>query len=165
MCTATYDASHAEQRTCGRICGVRLRRGLGPPPRLTTPPAPAASRPTRTRRTGIAGPIRGVVLHRDRYRCHLCTHRVRLDAPPGHPWSPALDHLVPYSKGGTDDPDNLRTAHAYCNGKRGAGPLPGMPYGPPPEAWPRRLRWAATYAPVLARARKTINGDPHATTP
>lgn len=30
-----------------------------------------------------------------------------------------VDHLIPKSKGGTDDWDNLRPAHRSCNGRRG----------------------------------------------
>lgn len=32
---------------------------------------------------------------------------------------PTLDHIQPRSKGGSDDPDNLRVAHFSCNGARG----------------------------------------------
>ncbi|WP_425564992.1 HNH endonuclease [Pseudolysinimonas kribbensis] len=31
-----------------------------------------------------------------------------------------VDHLLPRSMGGTDDPSNLATAHLSCNSSRGA---------------------------------------------
>lgn len=39
------------------------------------------------------------------------------------PGSESLQHLVPRSKGGTDDPDNLRPAHLRCNSALGARDL------------------------------------------
>jgi len=41
-----------------------------------------------------------------------------------------LDHVVPVTRGGDNDPANLRPAHRRCNTLKGAGP-------PPP---PRRVR-------------------------
>lgn len=41
--------------------------------------------------------------------CHLC----------GQPGADTLDHLVPLSKGGTNDPSNLRPAHRACNSRKG----------------------------------------------
>lgn len=39
----------------------------------------------------------------------------------GHPIDglPSADHVIPRSKGGTDDIENLRPAHARCNYARG----------------------------------------------
>ena len=41
--------------------------------------------------------------------CHLC----------GKSGADSLDHLVPYSWGGSNHPDNLRPAHLRCNSKKG----------------------------------------------
>lgn len=42
-----------------------------------------------------------------------------------------LDHVVPLSRGGTNDPENLRPAHRFCNTGRGAGrPLRPQPRQP-----------------------------------
>jgi 5-methylcytosine-specific restriction protein A len=41
------------------------------------------------------------------------------------------DHVVPVSRGGGNDPDNLRPAHRFCNTGRGAGrPLKARPRTP-----------------------------------
>lgn len=42
--------------------------------------------------------------------CHLC----------GRPGADTLDHIIPRSKGGTDELDNLMPAHKSCNSRRGA---------------------------------------------
>ena len=41
--------------------------------------------------------------------CHLCAR----------PGADTKDHLLPLSRGGTDDIENLRPAHRICNGRRG----------------------------------------------
>lgn len=55
---------------------------------------------------------------RDGNRCHLCLKAVPEKAWP-HPMSPSLDHVVPLSKGGTHDPDNVKLAHLECNTAKG----------------------------------------------
>lgn len=58
---------------------------------------------TRWRRT------RRYVLARDKGVCHLC----------GQGGADCVDHVVPRSKGGTDDLGNLKAAHATCNLRKG----------------------------------------------
>ena len=55
--------------------------------------------------------FRDLVLERDGYRCVYCgAQNVRFQ----------LDHVVPRSKGGSDDPSNLATACGPCNASKGA---------------------------------------------
>lgn len=35
-------------------------------------------------------------------------------------WAPSVDHLIPWSRGGTNDPDNLQLLHRVCNARKGA---------------------------------------------
>jgi hypothetical protein len=56
---------------------------------------------------------------RDGWVCWLCEGPIDPDAPTRSPASPTVDHVVPRSRGGTSDPDNLRLAHRRCNGARG----------------------------------------------
>lgn len=51
---------------------------------------------------------RFLVLRRDRYRCVFCGRGGRLE----------VDHIVPWSAGGSDEMDNLRTLCRDCNQDR-----------------------------------------------
>lgn len=62
---------------------------------------------------------RHTIYVRDSWSCHLCYGRVDVSVPPMNGRYPTLDHVVPKSLGGSDDPDNLRTAHRWCNSARG----------------------------------------------
>lgn len=58
---------------------------------------------------------------RDGWRCHLCGKKVDRRLPATHSRGPTIDHLVPISAGGIDDPSNVALAHKRCNLSRGAG--------------------------------------------
>lgn len=59
--------------------------------------------------------LRAAVLATWGLRCWLCG-----DDLDDQGWD--IDHVVPRSRGGSDDLSNLRPAHARCNRSRGAGP-------------------------------------------
>lgn len=67
------------------------------------------------------------VLARDNHVCGLCGFPVAVNRKFPHPLSPSLDHILPRSKGGSDDPANLQAAHLVCNISKGPrstrGPL------------------------------------------
>lgn len=63
-------------------------------------------------RTPIEPIVRLLVLKRDKYRCDWC---LGWDAP-GQPFH--LDHIVPWSAGGTDESSNLRLLCPTCNEQR-----------------------------------------------
>lgn len=78
------------------------------------------------KRFGSSGPwiapsVRLAVFERDAWTCQLCGEAVQPDANPQSDWYPSLDHIVPKSRGGAHSPENLRTAHRWCNSIRGAG--------------------------------------------
>jgi hypothetical protein len=66
----------------------------------------------RTRHTDEREPIcestRYFVFRRDRFRCVICGREGRLE----------VDHVIPWSAGGSDDMDNLRTLCHWCNTDR-----------------------------------------------
>lgn len=68
----------------------------------------------------IAHAERMAIYERDDWMCHLCGERVDADAEFNDDMAASLDHLVPRSLGGSDDPTNLKTAHRGCNTRRGA---------------------------------------------
>lgn len=55
--------------------------------------------------------------------CWLCGGAIDLAAPKKSTLGLTVDHVVPRSKGGTDDLCNLRPAHHRCNVKRQAKPV------------------------------------------
>ena len=59
------------------------------------------------------------VAERDRWVCWLCGGDVDAAAT-GTPWAASVDHVVPKSRGGSNDQTNLRLAHKRCNGRRGS---------------------------------------------
>lgn len=69
------------------------------------PPAPAGA----TWGGRKAQDLKAAVLIEYGTRCHLC----------GLPGATTPDHIIPRSKGGTNDIANLRPAHASCNYSRG----------------------------------------------
>lgn len=50
--------------------------------------------------------------------CHICHEPIDLALPRTHRFGLTVDHLMPVSKGGTDDITNLRPAHWICNIKK-----------------------------------------------
>ena len=59
------------------------------------------------------------VYRRDDYRCQICGGTVLVNAPPNHPRSPSVDHIIWLSKGGNHTLENLRTSHLHCNARAG----------------------------------------------
>lgn len=60
------------------------------------------------------------IYERDNWTCWLCGEAVDRDVDPRvHDRAPSLDHVIPRSRNGSHDDDNLRTAHRLCNTLRG----------------------------------------------
>ena len=55
--------------------------------------------------------------------CHLCGRSIDLSVPWPDPMSFVVDHVIPTSRGGSDDFDQRRPAHNRCNRTRSADPL------------------------------------------
>lgn len=69
---------------------------------------------TSRRRDRVPGRVRSAVLARDGRRCGICGGGIQ----PGEPVH--LDHIIPWSKGGSNDVGNLQPAHPRCNMRKGA---------------------------------------------
>ena len=63
--------------------------------------------------------LRLELYERDDWTCHICSEPVDRSGDPNGNRAPSLDHLVPRSLGGTDDPSNLKTACRSCNSRKG----------------------------------------------
>lgn len=70
---------------------------------------PEGIRPKLRYRAKISQPVRRLVFERDGYRCVTCGTSDDL----------TLDHIVPWSLGGSDTPDNLQTLCRVCNSRKG----------------------------------------------
>lgn len=60
--------------------------------------------------------LRALVIQTYGRTCHLCHMPIR--------GTVSIDHVIPRSKGGTDDLANCRPAHLKCNVRRGTKPVP-----------------------------------------
>ncbi len=80
-----------------------------------------ANRRRRARRLGlvVVRYRRLDIYERDGGRCHICKQAVPKDRF-------TLDHLIPWSQGGPDSPENVAVAHQSCNARRGPGRLPAQ---------------------------------------
>ena len=74
----------------------------------------------------------GRIAERDGWWCWLCGGGIDPTARPDSSMGPTVDHLVPRSRGGGNEPSNLRLAHKRCNVQRG-NHLPELEW---PRAWP-----------------------------
>ena len=68
--------------------------------------------------------LRRAVRRRDGDDCHLCGGLMLFSGYPLGPDFATLDRVVPGSKGGRYEIDNLKLAHRRCNVARGDDPLP-----------------------------------------
>lgn len=73
----------------------------------------------RNRSFGLSWLDRMALFARDSWTCQICSEPVDYAADYLSDWYPTIDHIVPRSKGGGDEVDNLRTAHRWCNSVRG----------------------------------------------
>jgi HNH endonuclease len=60
------------------------------------------------------------IFERDQWRCHLCRKPVDPDLPRTHRDGATIDHILPISLGGADEPSNVATAHWHYNHKKRA---------------------------------------------
>src|SRR5699024_12369836 len=95
-------------RGTSRFCSERCSRGYHKSKRGFSP-SPA---------------LRRAIYERDNWTCQLCLEPVEVtESDEYNPWAPSLDHIVPQSHTLVPDhsPENLRTAHLWCNSIRGDG--------------------------------------------
>lgn len=69
---------------------------------------------------------------REESTCWICGEPVDKAISGRDPDGPTVDHVKPRSRGGTNQRDNLRLAHARCNAARRAGITRARPATPHP---------------------------------
>lgn len=77
----------------------------------------------RRRSFGLSWLDRMDLFARDEWLCQLCFRPVDYTADMLSNMYPSLDHIIPRSKGGSDDPSNLQLAHRICNSIRRDRPV------------------------------------------
>lgn len=100
----------AERKFCSLRCAT-LAQGGDP-----DNPGPRDSRP----RNWISEEDRRAVFEKAGWCCAICETAMRPDFGYLHDLYPTLDHILPRSRGGSDDPSNLQPAHRICNLRKGA---------------------------------------------
>ena len=101
-------------RECKR-CGKAMRRS-----RDGTPGMCADCKWRHGYKLNISKSDRLTIYDRDNWTCGICCEPVDPDLHSNDVWGATLDHIVPRSLGGPDEPSNLRLAHRRCNSVRGA---------------------------------------------
>lgn len=76
--------------------------------------------------------------------CWLCGQPIDMQASRRAPLGLSIDHVIPRSKGGSDDIDNLRPAHLQCNCKRQDKPAAALRSR---RAWSGSGQWPGLSAP------------------
>lgn len=76
----------------------------------------------------VARSVRLSIFEAAGWKCELCESLTRPEEDYNHPRYPTLDHVVPRSRGGSDDVSNLRLACRQCNVLRGSNEdwVPGV---------------------------------------
>lgn len=90
-------------------CGKSIFR-----PRVEEPMC-VPCRARNKRAVWVPANTRRAIYERDNWTCGICSESVESGLPNSSAWQATLDHIIPRSLGGSDDPSNLRLAHRWCN--------------------------------------------------
>jgi hypothetical protein len=93
----------------------------------------------------VSKTLRRKVAEAARHRCGYCLTSQRVSGAQMH-----IEHIVPLSRGGSSDEDNLWLAYAWCNGYKGiqthaVDPSTGKQialFNPRTQVWSDHFRWS-----------------------
>ena len=126
-CNLVFSPCMTKQRCCserhGKLLANRESRADGrqPPPSWTPARKERWKRREAAKRAASTGRpvIREAIGDRDGWVCYLCEQPIDRALVWPDTESATTDHVVPLSKGGEHDPDNVRITHARCNSAKG----------------------------------------------
>lgn len=101
-----------EQFTAKAVTGARQ-------PEFCSKKCMSAAQKARRGRFDIPPPRRRAIYDRDEWTCQLCGDPVEDGLSFADLWAATLDHIIPRSRGGSDDDNNLQLAHRWCNSVKG----------------------------------------------
>lgn len=79
--------------------------------------------------------------------CHYCGKKLRREQA-------TVDHVIPKSKGGSNNSSNFVLSCAPCNTSKGSGEAPGAPHvSPKPPAYEEKFKAACLQTTSLSKAR------------
>jgi 5-methylcytosine-specific restriction endonuclease McrA len=82
--------------------------------------AKSVRRKARLRGARVGEPVSlWTIYERDAGRCGICLERVDRSVRWPNQAAASLDHIIPISRGGTDEAGNLQLAHLRCNLSKG----------------------------------------------
>lgn len=100
-------------------CGeAYVRHGRGGNAKFCSPRCQRSEHRKRHGRRAMPQSVRLAVMRRDGWVCHLCGKQIPKRPFKNRRQDGTVDHLVPRSKGGSDEMSNLAAAHHGCNSRR-----------------------------------------------
>ena len=126
-CGERYQPQQTNQRACcerhGKVLWNRESRADGrqkPEPWTEARKERWKKRQQAKKAASTGRPVvREAIGDRDGWICYLCEQPIDRSLVWPDPESATTDHVVPLSKGGEHDPDNVRITHARCNSAKG----------------------------------------------
>lgn len=114
--TGRKDYENIPRETTCQICESTIELFIGPRKRRVDVELCDACRRTRYS-TRHKYPL-GLLVKQKGDNCGLCGLRVDTSLPHTDPLSAAIDHIVPFSLGGSHDVENLQITHRTCNSRK-----------------------------------------------
>ena len=104
----------------------------------------------------LTSSLKALVAERARFCCEYCLSQLRYSPDPF-----SVEHVIPRTRGGTDDPDNLALACSGCNGRKythvaAVDPVTGEDaplFNPRQHHWSDHFMWSEDFTELLGLTR------------
>lgn len=125
VCSQPFAPRYKAKKLCSMACAAEYNRQRGFLQRAIPDPdqRKRRNRIDRERYRRIRGRrlqrLLRRICERDHWVCHICSRPIEASIAVRRTESPTIDHVIPLSRGGTDDESNLKAAHWSCNCRKG----------------------------------------------